>query len=61
MGGCGREQPSRHVNSCSEFSFSGQIQVVFARQHLVGEVTQSIVGDSRVFLRAVETAATSRI
>ena len=48
----GREQPARCIDSSGDFGLVGEIQLVFAGEHLVREVAQSIMSDSRVFFRA---------
>ena len=48
----GREQSARCVDSSRDFGLVGEIQLVFAGEHLVREVAKSIVSDSRISFRA---------
>src|ERR1017187_3694967 len=47
-----REQSARCVDSSGDFGLVGEIQLVLAGEHLVREVAQSIMSDSRVSFRA---------
>src|SRR4051794_6640567 len=51
-GRAGREQSPGLVDTLGEVAHARQIQLVFARQHLIAEIAQSVVRDGGVFFGA---------